>query len=319
MNPWWSQGYWPIPSMYGIHLNLVDFFMVNVGKYTSPMDGMGWVYSMQVVVSLTPTPPPRPISPKWWFSKGNPQTNQGNLRLVKYYSVWPDTTEPDFHGKIVSSLNIHSRLVWVRYDWTTKKTWFPSKRRQKTSGGMTGCRLGIKQPWVFFWAQPCFPNVWEQFLARPMPCHLSMSQFSLRFNRQIACFQNLSDQNACYFQYMFFRIFSIQMSKKIQTPQKDQRRFFTNPTWESCLFVGLKLQNPFRNFKTKQKSSKNTIIDVYSNSTLQETITGHPPIPGTGKSSTPKVLNRYMGYGFVSKRVLGWPLYLVTELKTLYK
>ena len=46
---------------------------------------------------------------------------QGNLRLVKYYSVWPDAMEPDFHGKIVSSLNIHSRLVWVRYDWTTKK------------------------------------------------------------------------------------------------------------------------------------------------------------------------------------------------------
>ena len=32
----------PIESMYGIYsLHLVDFLMVNVGKYTSPMDPMG--------------------------------------------------------------------------------------------------------------------------------------------------------------------------------------------------------------------------------------------------------------------------------------
>ena len=30
----------------------------------------------------------RPISPKWWFSKGHP-TISGFSRLVKYYSIWP--------------------------------------------------------------------------------------------------------------------------------------------------------------------------------------------------------------------------------------
>ena len=32
----------------------------------------------------------RPISPKWWFSKGNPLIS-GKSRLVKYYSICPDS------------------------------------------------------------------------------------------------------------------------------------------------------------------------------------------------------------------------------------
>ena len=107
------------------------FFMVNVGKYTSPMDGMGWVYYVcKWWFSLTPTPPPRPISPKWWFSKGNPQTNQGNLRLVKYYSVWPDTTEPDFPWEdcLISKHPLSPPMGSV---WLDHKKNIPSKRRGK--------------------------------------------------------------------------------------------------------------------------------------------------------------------------------------------
>ena len=35
----------------------------------------------------------RPIYPKWWFSKGNPLIS-GKSRLVKYYSIWPESVGP---------------------------------------------------------------------------------------------------------------------------------------------------------------------------------------------------------------------------------
>ena len=101
-----------------IFLQLVDFFMVNVGKYTSPMDGMGF-YPKNLDLLRPPGAPgfiaakkmsffsccsafaclgnlpyiwsnysdlTRPISPKWWFSKGNPLIS-GKSRLVKYYNL----------------------------------------------------------------------------------------------------------------------------------------------------------------------------------------------------------------------------------------
>ena len=36
-----DDGSWPIPSMYGIFTYIWLIFIVNVGKYTSPMDPMG--------------------------------------------------------------------------------------------------------------------------------------------------------------------------------------------------------------------------------------------------------------------------------------
>ena len=35
----------------------------------------------------------RPISPKWWLSKGIPLIS-GKSRLVKYYFIWPDDFTP---------------------------------------------------------------------------------------------------------------------------------------------------------------------------------------------------------------------------------
>ena len=42
----------PIPSMYGhIHLHGWLIFMVHVGKYTSPMDGMGYIINIYIYIA----------------------------------------------------------------------------------------------------------------------------------------------------------------------------------------------------------------------------------------------------------------------------
>ncbi len=74
-----SSGFPTTPGSYSPFLDIGTFFFVffNGGKKRDEKQTSIWSnYS----------DPTRPISPKWWFSKGNPLIS-GKSRLVKYYNL----------------------------------------------------------------------------------------------------------------------------------------------------------------------------------------------------------------------------------------
>ena len=94
----------------------------------------------------------RPISPKWWFSQGNPLIS-GKSRLVKYYSIWPDTWMIQINADHTLPETNSSHLKTGR----APKGW-PLSSKPRVSGAFAVCFR--KGQWCITWGvifQDCNP------------------------------------------------------------------------------------------------------------------------------------------------------------------
>ena len=64
----------------------------------------------------------RPISPTWWFNKGNPLISRKS-RLLKYYSIWPESIAIGSFPRIITRSPCYPLLPQWYEGWTKTTLW----------------------------------------------------------------------------------------------------------------------------------------------------------------------------------------------------